>query len=160
MDATPTTAGFAPLGDFGMATDPRIARSRQKLLDAATALLVEGGPAAVTVDAVSERSGVAKSTLYRHWPSRTDLLVGVMRAHLPVLEAPDLSVGFAPALAALLARVADTFADPEWASILPALIALQQHQPELTELFEEDRRAHMSVLDEVLRVGVSEGVLP
>ena len=36
--------------------DPRVVRSRGKLLDAATALLVEGGARAVTVDAVAARS--------------------------------------------------------------------------------------------------------
>ena len=50
--------------------DPRVARSRTAVLDAATHLLVTGGPAAVTVDAVVAESGVAKSTIYRHWRSR------------------------------------------------------------------------------------------
>ena len=66
----PASSQQAP--DGGM--DPRVARSRASLLEAATDLLVDGGPRAVTVDAVSERSGVAKSTLYRHFPSRDDLV--------------------------------------------------------------------------------------
>ncbi|MFN0028768.1 MAG: TetR/AcrR family transcriptional regulator [Acidimicrobiales bacterium] len=140
--------------------DPRILRSRAKLLAAATALLMESGPQAVTVDAVAERSGVAKSTMYRHWPSRDDLLLAVMRAHHPIISTPDLGGGFETALRALLAEVADTFAEPEWASILPALIALQHHRPELTELLAEDRRAQLSVLAAVLEAGRTEGYVP
>ena len=77
-------------------TSPRAARSREKLLAAATDLLVEAGPTAVTVDAVSERSGVAKSTLYRHWGSRDDMLVDVVRSNLPEPEPIDVDQGFEP----------------------------------------------------------------
>src|SRR4029077_11891972 len=45
--------------------NPRIARTRERVIRSATDLLVEGGPWAVTVDAVVARSGVAKSTIYR-----------------------------------------------------------------------------------------------
>jgi AcrR family transcriptional regulator len=140
--------------------DPRVMRSRAKLLAAATELLIEAGPQAVTVDAVAERSGVAKSTMYRHWPSRNELLLAVMRAHHPIISLPDLHAGFEPALRALLAEVADAFSEPEWASILPALIALQHHRPELTELLAEDRRAQLSVLEAVLEAGRAEGRVP
>ena len=54
--------------------DPRRARSQGKLLDAAASLLLSGGAAAVTVDAVTRLSGVARTTLYRNFPSRDDLV--------------------------------------------------------------------------------------
>src|SRR5687767_10053529 len=47
-------------------TDGRIARTRSAVLRSATDLLMEGGPSAVTIDAIVARSGVAKSTIYRH----------------------------------------------------------------------------------------------
>jgi TetR/AcrR family transcriptional regulator, regulator of autoinduction and epiphytic fitness len=47
-------------------TDPRVERSRTAVLDAAAGLLLEGGVPALTVEAVVERSGVARSTIYRH----------------------------------------------------------------------------------------------
>ena len=43
--------------------DPRPARSRARLLDAATALLRAGGPGAVTGDAVTRSANVARATL-------------------------------------------------------------------------------------------------
>ncbi|MFB1295541.1 TetR/AcrR family transcriptional regulator [Mycobacterium sp. pW049] len=54
--------------------DPRPARSRARLLEAATALLRAGGPGAVTVDAVTRHANVARATLYRHFPSANDLV--------------------------------------------------------------------------------------
>jgi len=43
--------------------DPRPARSRARLLDAAIALLQPGGPSAVTIDAVTHGANVARATL-------------------------------------------------------------------------------------------------
>lgn len=46
--------------------DPRRVRSRNRLLDAAAGLLSTGGIEAVTIDAVTKLSKVARTTLYRH----------------------------------------------------------------------------------------------
>lgn len=142
------------------AVDPRVARSRRLILAAATDLLVEAGPRAVTVDAVSERSGVAKSTLYRHWPSRQDLLVEVMRCNMPDVEPPGPEMGFETALRHIVHQLATTLADPEWSGILPALISLQQHMPELRELAEFDTESKQEMLATVLRQGADEGAIP
>lgn len=140
--------------------DPRVARSRAKVLEAATALLVEHGARGVTVDAVSEQSGVAKSTLYRHWPSRTALLVDVMRSNIPRIPDPDLTAGFEAALRGHVADVAETFAEPEWSRILPALFALKRQLGEIGELAEDDQEHKVSVIQAILDLGVDEGRIP
>ncbi|MGH2905200.1 MAG: TetR/AcrR family transcriptional regulator [Solirubrobacterales bacterium] len=61
------------------ASRPRGA-TRQKLIDSTIALLQEGGYAAATVGAITERSGVAAGTLYRHFPSKEALFVEVFRS--------------------------------------------------------------------------------
>ena len=141
-------------------SSPRAARSREKLLRAATDLLVESGPRAVTVDAVAEASGVAKSTLYRHWPSRNDMLVDVVRCNVPDLAEPDLTDGFEPALRRYLADAAVTLADPEWSRIIPAMMSLRTTMPELAAFVETDRSNKTVVLRSILERGVQEGRLP
>ena len=69
-------------------TDPRPARSRARLLEAATTLLRSGGPSAVTVDAVTRASNVARATLYRHFPSGNDLLAAAFHALIPPAPIP------------------------------------------------------------------------
>jgi AcrR family transcriptional regulator len=69
-------------------TDPRPARSRARLLEAATALLRSGWPSAVTVDAVTRASSVARATLYRHFPSGNDLLAAAFHALIPPSPIP------------------------------------------------------------------------
>lgn len=140
--------------------DPRIERSRAKLLAAATDLLVERGPAALTVDNVAERSGVAKSTLYRHWPSRTALMIDVLRANMPCTPPIDPTAGFEQCLRNYMRAIADSMADPEWARIMPALFALKHHLPEIDQLTVDDRDEKHAQLTELLERGVAEGLIP
>lgn len=82
------------MGSMPPSLDPRRARSRGKLLDAAADLLVSGGAAAVTVEAVTRISGVARTTLYRNFPSTDSLIAAAFRRLLPTPEPPpaDLPV--------------------------------------------------------------------
>src|ERR1039458_3180617 len=48
------------------AVDSRVRRSRDRVLTTAFELLSEGGVGGFTVDEVARRSGVAKTTIYRH----------------------------------------------------------------------------------------------
>lgn len=140
--------------------DPRVARSRAKLLAAATEILVESGPAALTVDAVAERSGVAKSTLYRHWPSRTALMIDVLRTNIPSTPQLDPTQGFERCLRDFVTGIAAHFTDPEWRRILPALMTLKQYLPEVDDLTDNDRDAKIESLHTVLEQGIREGRLP
>ena len=49
------------------APDPRVLVSRERVLTATLDLLVEAGLGELTIDDISRRSGVAKTTIYRHW---------------------------------------------------------------------------------------------
>jgi AcrR family transcriptional regulator len=50
--------------------------------------LRSGGPGAVTVDAVTRASNVARATLYRHFPSGNDLLAAAFHALIPPAPIP------------------------------------------------------------------------
>jgi AcrR family transcriptional regulator len=140
--------------------DPRIARSRAKMLAAATELLVERGPRHVTADAVCERSGVAKSTMYRHWASINELLVDVMRCNIPEVADIDLAAGFEPALRSWVRHVVATLSDPEWARILPALIELRRHTADMSAVFDTDFADKLQRMAQILQLGTAEGRVP
>jgi AcrR family transcriptional regulator len=53
---------------------PRSAEVDARLIAAALELLREGGPKAVTVEAVAARSGVAKTSIYRRYRDRDDMI--------------------------------------------------------------------------------------
>ena len=52
---------------------------RQQILDTATVLFSKHGYHAVGVDWIIAASGVAKMTMYRYFPSKTDLVIAVLR---------------------------------------------------------------------------------
>ncbi len=54
--------------------------TRDRLLEAAHALVEDGGYAAASVAAITERAGVAAGTLYRHFPSKAELFAELFRA--------------------------------------------------------------------------------
>jgi AcrR family transcriptional regulator len=140
--------------------DARIARTRAAVLRTATDLLVEGGPSAVTIDAIVARSGVAKSTIYRHWESRDDILVAVIEHCAPNLVAPDSEVGFEGGLRMLMTQFREALNDPEWARVIPALLLLKTHQEGIADLEERlgDRQDHL--LERIIAIGVADGCLP
>ena len=59
---------------------PRSDEARRKALDAARDLIVDKGVVNLTIEDVAARSGVAKTTIYRHWPERTSLIVDTVNA--------------------------------------------------------------------------------
>ncbi|WKG04755.1 TetR/AcrR family transcriptional regulator [Mycolicibacterium sp. HK-90] len=91
--------------------DPRPARSRARLLEAATSLLRSGGPSAVTVDAVTRAANVARATLYRHFPSGNDLLAAAFRALIPAAPMPPEDGTLRDRLIALVQAQADSIAE-------------------------------------------------
>jgi len=58
--------------------NPRVRRTRERILAAARALLSEVGPAGLTYSLLAERAGVTRQTLYRHWPARSALLLSLI----------------------------------------------------------------------------------
>lgn len=58
--------------------DPRVERTRATVLQAARGVLIDEGLTAVTHSRVAEASGIARRTLYRHWPTSGQLLHDVM----------------------------------------------------------------------------------
>ena len=73
--------------------------ARQRLLETASELFYREGIRAIGVDTIVERSGVGKATLYRHFPTKDDLIAAYIeeedRAHLrwfeEIIAAPDRS---------------------------------------------------------------------
>ena len=91
--------------------DPRPARSRARLLDAATALLRSGGPAAVTIDAVTREANVARATLYRHFPSANDLVAAAFMSLIPPPPMPPDEGTLRERLTAIVVEWAESIAE-------------------------------------------------
>lgn len=139
--------------------DPRVARSRRAILDAASALLLEVGTAAVTIDAVVERSGVARTTIYRHWPTRDDLLAATFEDLLPDLPTPPAEVPFVDALRFLVREMVAMGSDDHWLRLLPPLIESARLDRQLQDLKDERYGRQLTTITDLIQRGIDDGVL-
>ncbi|MGB0113018.1 MAG: TetR/AcrR family transcriptional regulator [Ilumatobacteraceae bacterium] len=83
--------------------DPDIA---VRILAAARDLLGELGPTEVTIEAIADRAGVSRPTVYRRWASRSELIFEAQTNASVVQEFPDLGSARAELVAALVHLVA------------------------------------------------------
>ncbi len=66
---------------------PRNEQVDEAVLDAALALLADGGYQAFSMETVAARAGVAKTTVYRRWPGKDELIMDalvLMKGEVPV----------------------------------------------------------------------------
>lgn len=86
-------------------------RNEQTLLDAAATAFVESG-VGVPVRDIAARAGVGVGTIYRHFPTRADLIVAVYRHQVEACaEAGPELLAAGPTPHAALARWIDLFVD-------------------------------------------------
>jgi TetR/AcrR family transcriptional regulator, regulator of autoinduction and epiphytic fitness len=104
--------------------DPRRLRSRARLLAAATQLLSVGGIEAVTIDAVTRASQVARTTLYRHFGSSAELLAATFERLLPPVTPPPATGPLRERLIETLSRQAALLEDTPIHLTMMAWLAL------------------------------------
>jgi len=139
--------------------DPRIERSRRVVLTAAIDLLAEVGYGRTTIEAVAARSGVAKSTIYRHWAGKDELLEDAFAALKPPFE---VCVGGSvrSRITDLLEQLATHTAGSDWSSCLPAMIEAAEHDSSARRLQRKISTERRKLLSSLLREGVASGELP
>ena len=122
-----------PAPDQQTAEDERVRKSKQAVLTATFRLLSETGLTGVSIDAVSRISGVAKTTIYRHWPSRSALILDACSKLRPKSELTDTG-SLKDDLTALGLNLADRLGNARWATILPSIMDAAERDPELARL--------------------------
>jgi AcrR family transcriptional regulator len=109
---------------------PRSEEAHRAALEATVELLLEAGVEGVTLEEVAARSGVAKSTLYRHFESREGLIAKAARGC--VIEHPTPDTGsLADDLSYLFGRFTQTEDEKKLAELLPLLIDAAKRDPEI-----------------------------
>ena len=68
---------------------PRSAQSHQAILQAALELLAEVGFAAMSMDAIAARAGVGKTTIYRRYASKEELVADAIESIREEIVIPD-----------------------------------------------------------------------
>jgi AcrR family transcriptional regulator len=153
-------------------TTPRRGRPRdgavdRRVLSAAWELLETGGYAGLNMDEVAERAAVAKTTLYRRWPTKDHLAVAVaarLLGEVPVPDTGDLRrdlTTFVSAVATNLnnLRTATGSRDGAPEDLLAELVAAGARHPDLGDMARAAfARRHALVLARLQRATEREGL--
>jgi AcrR family transcriptional regulator len=141
---------------------PRSERARTAILDAAAELLLARGLSAVSMDAVAERAGVSKATIYRWWPSKETLALDALYTEWAAVQ-PHLrdSGSLRGDLLALLRPWARLASSRPYGRVLAALLTEAQTDPvfaaEYRQRVVEPRR---EIARAVFRRAVDRGEIP
>jgi len=113
--------------------DKRVERSKASVLAETYRQLTQSGLSGVSIDEVSRASGVSKTTIYRHWPSRSALLIDACSRLGGAYPPPDTGTVRAD-LHALLTNLAEQLQTAAWASVYPSIIDAAERDREIAAL--------------------------
>ncbi|MCF3141829.1 TetR/AcrR family transcriptional regulator [Streptomyces platensis] len=129
--------------------NPRVQRTRSRVLTVARELLPRTGPAGLTYALLAERADVTRQTLYRHWPNRAALLFDL------ILEGPDLGNYPEPGsdvrtvATGWLKSLRDGISEPAIRTAVLAVTAQADHDPDSAQALVrigQDRHASLNTL--------------
>ncbi|PVE12271.1 TetR family transcriptional regulator [Streptomyces scopuliridis RB72] len=101
---------------------PRSAEADSAILEATRAALGELGWSKLTMGEVATRAGVAKTTLYRRWPAKSELVVDAVAVLFDELELPDRG-SLAADVEGVVIQFAALLERPETKTALMAVVA-------------------------------------
>jgi AcrR family transcriptional regulator len=154
----PAADGAGSRATKGRAPERRSDRARIAVLEAADDLLVERGYAAVTMEGIAARAGVAKQTIYRWWPSKFDVLMDTFLQDAEgALQIPDTGTT-AGDLRQHLRQLARFLTGSAAGKVMLALIGQAQHDEEAATVFRQRYLDERRALDKaILERGVARG---
>jgi AcrR family transcriptional regulator len=126
---------------------PRSAAADAAILEATRAALVELGWSKLTLGDVATRAGVAKTTLYRRWAGKNELVVDAVAVLFDELELPDRG-SLAADIEGVVLQFAALLNRPETATALMAVVAESTRDEPLRE------RIRTSIVDRQKRLVV------
>jgi AcrR family transcriptional regulator len=140
----------------------KLAARHGAIMGAARALASEGGMAAVQIAAVAARAGIAAGTVYRYFPSKTDLIAALVAAQSATeIAALDRAADAAPGPLSALAAAIVTFAARSLAArrLAFAMVA-EPVEPALDDVRLRYRGALAAAFEVRIRSALERSLLP
>jgi AcrR family transcriptional regulator len=133
---------------------PRSQKADHAILDATLKMLGTHGVAGMTIEGVAAIAGVGKTTIYRRWPTKTDLIRAAISDIVPRGDPPDTG-SLASDMAALAETQRERLAGSRLAGIVPRLLAESMSDPQLHQDY-VDRV--ITPFRELLRLFIERGI--
>lgn len=143
-----------------MSEDPRVAHTRAAVHEAVVTLLTDGGPAAVTHARVAEAAGISRATVYRHWPTRQDMVVDVMTAQHSGVDLPAPTGDLRADVTALMQVMARMMMHSDLMPLLIAMLPRIDADSELASVRSQVAAIRSTPVFPVLDAAIASGELP
>jgi len=143
---------------FPQTRSQRSEQVRDRVLEAAGELMLEGGLGAATMEAIAARAGVSKRTLYKYWPSRGAVaLEGFMRRAAASWSLPEDATA-AEALEVEVAAAVALFTATPAGPLMRVLVADAQSHDEIARALRDQwLRPRRAVSAAIIRRGMADG---
>ncbi|MCA2221955.1 TetR/AcrR family transcriptional regulator [Nonomuraea aurantiaca] len=137
---------------------PRDPENDAAILEAALDLLIERGAAGTSIEAVAQRAGVAKLTVYRRWRAKEDLLM----AALEHARNPDMdAVPAGQSIDQIVTSIAGLLSSPRFRALMARVIGASVDYPQLVTAYTERYlRPRLDALMETARQAIDAGDFP
>ena len=138
-------------------TPTRSERARQAVLDATADLVAEVGVDRTTIDEIANRSGVAKTTIYRHFATKEVLVVEAVHACTAFVPVVTDTGSLRDDLISCFSGMTKASYDGRLGDMMLSLMDAAQRDPELGRLvraqFDQKRRYATSVIERAVARG-------
>lgn len=140
--------------------DLRRARSQHLVLDAAKDMLAEAGFSGLTIEGVAARAGVAKTTIYRRYRSKSDLALGVLLDMVGEVSTQPYRRDTRTELVALVTRTAELMSTTILGRVMQGLVPEIAADPELGRTYrEQEVSRRVADVTALVERGVARGEL-
>jgi AcrR family transcriptional regulator len=134
-------------------------RPRQAAIEATLDLIAEHGIGGLTTNAVAERAGISKATMYRRWRSKEELVVDAVAALVSEIAVPDTGSTHDD-LRALMRGAVGLYSRSLEAAVMPSLVDAMSRDAGLARAVRDGFLAHRrAALRAVLQRGIERGDL-
>ena len=141
----------------GVHTGPRSRRVVESVQAATMRELVRVGYARMTVGSVAAEAGVARTTIYRRWPTKADLVASLLEPQFARFDAAAPAGTLAEELTRLIRVIAVNLMSPEGQAIV---LVLNSPLPELKALVAQSRERAMALFVRAFHDAEGRGELP
>jgi TetR/AcrR family transcriptional regulator, regulator of autoinduction and epiphytic fitness len=157
--ASRSTSGTPAAPARARRVDPRIAETQRLVKEATLDLIAEIGFEGTTVELIAERSGVSRTTIYRHWPDPSVLFLEAFDPTTTDRQPPPSTGDFGADLDAYIHHVAERLNDERFAAALAAQVDKARRDP----LYRAAHLHYAVVRNDhgvnIFRAGIADGTL-
>ncbi len=116
------------------------------------------GFAAFAMESVAARAGVGRSTLYRHWKDRGQLILDALEElNVQPRPAPEPAVDPRARVEELIVHLSEVLVRPPMSGVVPALVHAAEQDPAARDFFHAYSARRRQALVDAVRDGVEAG---